>query len=300
MFVLLGFVIVIGGVLGGYVLHHGPLGVLFQPTEFLIIGGAVIGSIVVSAPKPILRRLLSEIKHCFASSKASRAASCDRLVTIYRILRIAQYDGATGLERHIERPEESEVFKGDPEFLADEHALKFFCDTMKVVMLGSVVPHQVAELTELFLKTHEDEAHQPITVLQKVSDALPGLGIVAAVLGIIITMQHIDGDPGEIGQNVAVALVGTLLGVLAAYGFVGPLTARLEFMHREEFDSLKSLQSCLVAYASGSPPQACVEFGRAALPSHVRPEFDELEKACRTGTKSAAAAPAAEKAEAAA
>lgn len=299
MYVLVGFVIVIAGVLGGYVLHHGPLGVLFQPTEFMIIGGAVVGSVVVMAPLPVLKRLVNELKHLFAASKATKAGACDRLVTVYRLLRIAQYDGATGLERHIERPHESEVFKSDPEFLADHFSLEFFCDTMKVVMLGSVVPHQVAELTDLVLKTHEDEAHQPISVLQKVSDALPGLGIVAAVLGIIITMQHIDGDPGEIGQNVAVALVGTLLGVLAAYGFVGPMTARLEFLHREEFDRLKCLQSCLVAYASGSPPQACVEFGRAALPSHMRPDFDELERACRAGSKNQSSATT-DKAEAAA
>ncbi|MBM3461261.1 MAG: flagellar motor stator protein MotA [Armatimonadetes bacterium] len=301
LFVLIGFAIVLGGVLGGYVLHHGPLGVLFQPTEFLIIGGACVGSIVVMSPMPILKKLIGEIKFCFTNGKETTATARDRLVSVYRVLRVAQYDGATGLEKHIERPKESEIFKQNPAFLKDHHGLEFFCDTMKVIMLGSVPPHQIGELTELILKTHEDEAHQPISVLQKVSDALPGLGIVAAVLGIVITMQHIDGDPGEIGHNVAVALVGTLLGVLACYGFVGPMAARLEFLHREEHDSMKSLQACMVAYANGSPPQACVEFGRAALPSHCRPGFDELEKACRNAGKAVpAGAEGEKKAEAAA
>lgn len=289
MYVLIGFAIILGGVLGGYVLHHGPLGVLFQPTELLIIGGASLGSVVVMTPLHILKRLVGEVKHCFSSSKETKEAACARLVTVYRLLKIAQYDGATGLERHVEKPEESEIFKGDTDFLADHHTLVFFCDTMKVIMLGSVPPHQIGELTDLSIATHEDESHQPIGVLQKMSDALPGMGIVAAVLGIVITMQHIDGDPGEIGHNVAVALVGTLLGILACYGFVGPMASRLELMHREDHDRLKSVQACLVAFANGSPPQACVEFGRAALPSHVRPGFDELEKACRNSSKMVAA-----------
>lgn len=297
MLVIVGFVVVVVGVLGGYVLHHGPLGVLMQPTEVMIIGGACVGAVLVMSPTPVLKALVTEIKHCFSASKGTKESACARLVTVYRLLRIAQYEGATGLERHIERPAESEVFKQDTDFLADHHSLEFFCDTMKVIMLGSVVPHQVSELTDLVLKTHEEESHKPISVLQKVGDALPALGIVAAVLGIIITMQHIDGDPGEIGQNVAVALVGTLMGVLAAYAFVGPMASRLEFLHAEELDRFKSLQAVLVAYASGSPPQACVEFGRVALPSHLRPAFDELEKACRSAGKNAGTA---EKAEAAA
>ena len=290
MHVAIGMVIVIVGVLSGYLMHHGVLGVLFQPSEFLIIGGAVVGSVVVMSPPKILSQLIAEIKHSFTSGRETPEMALERLATVYRVLRVAQYDGATGLERHVERPKESEIFKANPEFLDDHHLLEFFCDTMKIISLGSVPPHQVAELTDLSLATHEGEVHKPVSVLQKVSDALPGLGIVAAVLGIVITMQHIDGDPGEIGQNVAVALVGTLMGVLACYGFVGPMAARLEFLHAETHEGLRSLQACMVAFANGAPPQACVEFGRRALPSHLRPTFDELEKHCRAVSKAPAKA----------
>lgn len=290
MFVLIGMLIVMGGVLGGYMMHEGKLGVLIQPSEFLIIGGAVIGSSVVMTPMAILKKLLKEFKAALGSGSETPRTALDRLVTVYRVLRVAQYDGATGLERHVEKPRESELFKSNPGFLADHHTLEFFCDTLKIIMLGSVPPHQLTELTDLDLATHEEEVAQPISVIQKQADALPGLGIVAAVLGIVITMQGIDGDPGQIGHNVAVALVGTLMGVLACYGFVGPLAARLEFLHHETHDRLKSVQACLTAFANGAPPQACVEFGRRALPSHCRPTFDELEKGCRNAGKPGAAA----------
>jgi len=292
MFVVLGVLIVLGGVLGGYVMHHGHLGVLVQPSEFLIIGGAAIGSMIVMAPMPVLKGLIKEIKGLFATSKESKASCLDRLATVYKLLRVAQIDGATGVEKHIERPKESDIFKANPTFLHDHHALEFLCDTMKVIMLGSVPPHQVADLTDLALNTHEEESHKPVNVVNQISDGLPGLGIVAAVLGIVITMQNIDGDPGQIGHNVAVALVGTLLGVLLCYGFVGPAAKRMEFLHKESHEALRSLQATLVAFANGLPAGACVESGRAALPSHLRPTFDELEKHCRNAGKAPAAAAA--------
>jgi chemotaxis protein MotA len=287
MHTVVGMVVVIVCVLGGFMVEGGHVLVLWQWPEFVIIGGCAIGSVVVSAPPIILKQLIGEIKHSFTNGKETPKQCLERLATVYRVLRVAQYDGATGLERHVERPKDSEIFKADPDFLKDHHLLEFFCDTMKIISLGSVPPHQVSELTDLSIKSHEEEMHKPISVIQQTGDALPGLGIVAAVLGIVITMGAMSEPPEVIGHKVASALVGTLLGVLLCYGFVGPLAARLNFLHSETHEGLKSLQACMVAFANGAPPQACVEFGRRALPSHLRPGFDELEKHCRAVTKNA-------------
>lgn len=281
MYAIVGLVVVFAGVLGGFVMHHGHLGTLIQPSEFLIIGGASLGATLAMSPKHVLKGLLAGIKGTLQDQASTPASSLRFLVTVYRLLKVAVYEGSNALEPHVEKPEESEIFKADPAFLKDHHTVDFLCDTVKVIILGGVPEHQISELTDLSLDTHESEAAEPVSVVNKVADSLPGLGIVAAVLGIIVTMQSIDGKPEEIGQNVAVALVGTFLGVFLCYGLLGPLATKMEFLNHEGHLRMKALQACLLAFARGLHPLVCVEFGRRVLPSYCRPTFNELEETCR-------------------
>ncbi|MEW6283573.1 MAG: flagellar motor stator protein MotA [Candidatus Eremiobacterota bacterium] len=280
MLIVVGCVIVLATVMGGYAMHHGPFGILWQPSEFVIIGGAAIGATVVMAPMPILKKLVRGLVQSFKGS-ANRKSYLALLVTLYRLIKVAAYQGANGLEPHVERPEESDILSANKELMKDHHALEFFCDTVKVIIIGGVPEHQIAELVDVSMETHAHESEEPVQVLTRVADSLPGLGIVAAVLGIIITMQHINGSPEEIGHSVGAALVGTFLGVLAAYGFLGPLAANLEFRSRESHHMYNCMRGCVLAYARGFHPLVCAEFGRRTLPSHLRPSFQQLEQACR-------------------
>ena len=281
MLAIIGILIIFAGVLGGFVMHRGNLGTLVQPSEFMIIGGAGLGGLVAMAPRHVLKGVVAGLITLTKDKPNSVERSLQMLVTVFRLLRIASYDGGNALEPHVERPQESRIMQENPEFLADHEALEFFCDTVKVIILGGVPEHQISELTDLSLATHEAEVHEPVSVLSRVADSLPGLGIVAAVLGIIVTMQSIDGKPEEVGHNVAIALVGTFLGVFLCYGVMGPLAAKLEFLNHQHYLRLKSLQACLIAFARGLHPLVCVEFGRRVLPSHVRPTFNQLEESCR-------------------
>lgn len=281
MLAIIGILVIFAGVLGGFIMHRGNLGTLVQPSEFLIIGGAALGAMLAMSPRHVLKGMVTALVQLIKDKPNSSARSLRMLVTVFRLLRVASYDGGNALEPHVERPHESHIMQDNPEFLHDHEALEFFCDTVKVIILGGVPEHQISELTDLSLSTHEAEAQEPVTVMTKVADSLPGLGIVAAVLGIIVTMQSIDGKPEEVGHNVAVALVGTFLGVFLCYGLMGPLASKMEFLNHQAHLRLKSLQACLLAFARGLHPLVCVEFGRRVLPSHVRPTFNELEESCR-------------------
>jgi chemotaxis protein MotA len=281
MIVIIGALIVVGCVLGGYRMHHGPMHVLNQPSEFIIIFGAALGATVVMSPVHVLKALVKGLLGTLKGSKFTKKSTLALLVTMFKLFKVAAYQGANGLEPHVERPHESNILGENKDLMNDHHALDFFCDTLKVVIIGGVPDHQIAELTDISMETHHEEEHQPISVLTKVADSMPGLGIVAAVLGIIITMQKINGSPEEIGQSVGAALVGTFVGVLFAYGFMGPLAGKMEFVALETHYKLKCIQGCVLAYARGFHPLVCVEFGRRSLPSHLRPSFQDLEAACR-------------------
>ena len=287
MLVIIGFMVVIGCVLGGFAMHHGPMGTLNQPSEFLIIFGAAIGATIVMSPVHVLKKVIAGLIGTLKSSKASKTSYINLLVTVFKLFKAASYEGANGLEPHVERPEESSIISENPDFLHDHHALDFFCDTLKVVIIGGIPEHQIAELADVSMETHHEEEQHPINVVTKIADAMPGLGIVAAVLGIIITMGKIDGSPGEIGHSIGAALVGTFVGVLFAYGFIGPLATKMEFAVLDGHYKLNCLRGCVLSYARGFHPLVCVEFGRRTLPSHLRPSFSELETACREEGKKA-------------
>ncbi|MBT9588606.1 flagellar motor stator protein MotA [bacterium] len=286
MLVIVGVLVVVGCVLGGYAMHHGPMHVLNQPSEFIIIFGAAIGATIVMSPLHVLKALLKALMATLKPSKVNQKDYLKLLVTMFKLFKVAAYQGANGLEPHVERPHESSIVSENKMLINDHHALDFLCDTLKVVIIGGVPDYQIAELTDLSLDSHHEEEHQPINVLTKVADSMPGLGIVAAVLGIIITMQNINGSPEQIGQSVGAALVGTFVGVLFAYGFIGPLAGKMEFNALDGHYKLKCLQGCVLSYARGFHPLVSVEFGRRSLPSHLRPSFQDLESACREEGKS--------------
>ena len=283
MLVIGGFIMVFACIAIGYAMHHGPFGVLWQPNEFVIIGGATFGAMLISAPMRVIKEIMHNLVLVFKGTNTGKDTMLSVLVTLFELIKLATYEGANGLEPHVENPESSSIISKNPHLADDHHVLEFMCDTIKVIIIGGVPEHHIAELTDVSMDAHEEEAHHAPATLNKIADALPGMGIVAAVLGIIITMQHIDGEPAAIGQSVAAALVGTFLGILLAYGVVGPLASNMEFVSHETHYKLNAVRGAVLAYARGLHPLLCVEFGRRTLPSHLRPTFTELESSCRDG-----------------
>jgi chemotaxis protein MotA len=200
---------------------------------------------------------------------------------MYVFLNKVRKDGLLGVENDVEKPKESAIFKAFPEFLADHHALSFVCDTLRMAITGGVDPFDMDQMMELDMEVHHQEATQPVNALNTVADALPGLGIVAAVLGVVITMGALGGPPEEIGEKVAAALVGTFLGVLLCYGFVGPVGANMAKLADEHNDYLHVMRVLLLAFLKGSAPMIAIELGRRAIPARVRPTFEEMEKYCK-------------------
>jgi chemotaxis protein MotA len=280
MLVIVGSVIVMASVIGGFLMAGGPLLVLFQPSEFVIIGGAAIGSLLISTPLSVLRGLLGQVTRFF-KSKVGKQDYLELLGMQYQLFRITQQSGVMALEAHVEDVEKSPIISRYPTFLANHHAVSFLTDSIKVIILGGITPHDLEALMDEDLHVHHAEATKPATTLSKIGDALPGLGIVAAVLGVVITMQSIDGPPSEIGHHVAAALVGTFLGILACYGFVGPMATNLEHIVADEAHYLVCIKTGLLAVYKGFPPAIAVEFARRVLPSEVRPTFEDTEQHCK-------------------
>jgi chemotaxis protein MotA len=289
MLLLVGVVIVMGSVLGGYVMHHGELLVLNQPTEFLIIGGAAIGGLVISTPGKVLKGLLGQVKGTF-SAPPGRQEFLELLAMMYQLFRVIQQSGIMSLESHVENPAASPILSKYPKFLGRHESASFLSDSVKVMILGGISSHDLEDLMDADLTVHHEEQLKPASTLTKVGDALPGLGIVAAVLGIVITMGKIDGPPAEIGHSVASALVGTFLGIFIAYGFIQPLAANLEHRVADEGRYEHCLKAGLLSVYKGLPPAIAVEFARRVLPADVRPTFEETEQACKGARSDAAAA----------
>lgn len=284
MFIFIGAAIVIGAVLGGFVWHGGQIMALNQPNEVLIIGGAALGSLLISTPMPTVKAMVGQIKDSLGGGMKKRDY-LNLLVMMFEVFNVARRDGLVGLESHIEHPEESEIFQRYPKFLKNHHALAFFADTMRVIISGAVQPHDLEDLMDSDIEACHEEEMQPPDALNAVSDSLPGLGIVAAVLGIVITMAKLDGPPSEIGHSVAAALVGTFLGILMCYGFVGPLAASMKHRVFENRQYLTCMKNALLAFNKGVAGVIAVEFARRALFKDVRPDFLELEAACNAAKK---------------
>lgn len=281
MFVIIGIGIVIVGVLGGYLLHGGPLGVLLQWSEFMIIGGAAAGSLLVSSPLRVLKQMMGDLNSLFKGEKYTKEEYLNLLKMLFELFHVATREGLIAIEHHVEKPEGSAIFKKNPFFLNDSYSMQYLCDTMKVMISGGVHPHDVESLLDADLETHHAENSVAPNLIQKLGDALPGLGIVAAVLGIVVTMQAINGPPEEIGHKVAAALVGTFLGVLMSYGFIQPMASHLELLHQSKARYLECIKAGIVAYAKGNAPIMAVEFSRRVIYSDMRPSFREFEEALK-------------------
>jgi chemotaxis protein MotA len=273
--------VVITAVLGGFMIAGGHPLVLVQPSEFIVIGGAALGAILIANGPSVIKQLLGNLSK-IASPGIGKKDYLDMLVMLFELLNVARKDGIMALESHVEHPEESKIISKYPSFAGNHHAVDFLSDTMRLIISGAgVEAHDLDDLMDLDLETHHEDAARPAKVLQTTADGLPGLGIVAAVLGIVVTMGAIDGPMEEIGHHVAAALVGTFLGVLMAYGFVAPLSSNLAAKAEDESKYFKALKQVLLAFHKGSVPAIAVEFARRSLPHDVRPGFVELEDACR-------------------
>ena len=291
MLVIVGIVVVVVSILGGYIMEGGAVLVLNQPAEFIIIGGAALGSLLIGTPVSTVKRLISQLTALLGAGP-SKADFSELLAMQYQLFKAAQQSGVMALEAHFEKPHESSIMSRYPKFLKKHHAVDFLADSVKVIIIGGIGAHDFEALMDQDLEVRHHEATQPATTLNKVADALPGLGIVAAVLGIVITMGAIDGPPEEIGHKVGAALVGTFLGILLSYGFAQPLAAALEQRVAQEGAYEQCLKAGVLAMYKGFSPMVSVEFARRVLPDEMRPTFDETEKLCK-GVRAEAQAAAA-------
>lgn len=280
MFAIIGIVVVFGCVAGGYLMEHGNLKVLMQPAELLIIGGAAAGTVLIANPLHVLKHVVSGLMGVFKGSKFTQARYLAALKLSYALLNKARRQGLMALEADIEDPDKSQIFSQDPEFLKNSHVRHYFCDSMRMAISG-VEAFELDQLIELDLEVLHHDATQPVASLTTVADSLPGLGIVAAVLGVVITMQALGGPAEEIGRKVAAALVGTFLGILLCYGLIGPLAANMAKLADDERAYLNVLRVVIISFLKGTAPILAVEAARRATPGHVRPTFKQLEEACR-------------------
>ena len=279
MLAIIGLIGTAIAVIGGFIMEGGHLMVLMQPAEFVIIGGAGVCGLLIGTPTKYV--MIGQLTGIMKGGRGKQDY-LDQLVMMYELFTIARKEGLMGLEKHIERPDESQIFQKYPGFLKDHHALGFLCDTMRLIISGAAVTvYDLETLMDLDLETHHKETSKPSSSLNSVADTLPGLGIVAAVLGVVIAMGAIDGPPEVLGHKVAAALVGTFLGVLLSYGFVGPLARNLETTVNEGAVYYECLKQSLIAFHKGFVGTIAVEFARRVIPADVRPGFTELEEACR-------------------
>ena len=292
MFAIIGIVIVFGCVVAGYLMEHGNMRVLLQPAELIIIGGAAIGTLLVANPLHILKKIGGGIGGVFGGSKFGKQTYIDALKMMYDLLNKARKDGLMALETDVENPHESPTFARNPAFLKNHHLCDFVCDSLRMAITG-IDAFDLDQMLDLDLEVHHQDSIQPTAALSTMADSLPGLGIVAAVLGVVITMGALGGPPEEIGHKVAAALVGTFLGILLCYGLVGPIASNMAKAAEEEHAFLYVMRVLMVSFLKGSAPIMAVEVARRAVPGHVRPSFKELEQACRGGGAPETAAAAA-------
>ena len=282
MFTIIGIVVVLAGVIGGYTFENGPMHVLIQPAELMIIFGAAIGSLLVSAPGKALGQVLRAIASSFSSSSPTKNDYLELLTLQYEVYQFLRKNGAVALDEHVQELEKSAIFSKYPGFLKRHHAVEFFRDALKQVVNGTASAEELDVLLDAELDTHHEESVIPVGLIQKTGDALPGLGIVAAVLGIIITMGSLDAGPEEIGHKIGAALVGTFLGVLLSYGVFNPIATNVEIQSAATSRYLRCIKEGIVPAVRGASPIVAVEFARKAIFGAVRPSSDETDAAVKT------------------
>ncbi|MHB9014073.1 MAG: flagellar motor stator protein MotA [Ignavibacteriaceae bacterium] len=281
MFVIIGFFVVILSIVVGFFIAGGNFLLLLQYAELITIGGAAVGSLLIASPISLLKKIFAEIPKAIKSENYTKKDYLELLKSFNELFLVAQRDGLLAIEKHVEDPRTSQILSVNKKFVNNDLARNFFADTMKVMLSGGVPPHELEELIDTEIETLEIESKPVPAALARVGDSLPGLGIVAAVLGIIVTMASIDKGAEVVGHHVAAALVGTFLGVLLAYGFVNPLAANIEHNMETRMRLFTTIKACIVAYAKGNPPIIAIEIARRTIFSDERPTFSELENYVR-------------------
>jgi chemotaxis protein MotA len=282
MFAIIGIVVVFVSVIGAFLMEKGHILVLVQPAELMLIAGAATGTILVANPVYVIKAIIAGLMGVLKGSPYDNARYLNTLKMMYQFLNKVRKEGLLSVEMDVEKPTESSIFKNYPEFLADHHALDFVCDTLRMAITGGVDPFDMDQMMELDMEVHHNGATVPVSSLTTVADSLPGLGIVAAVLGVVITMGSLGGPPEEIGEKVAAALVGTFLGILLCYGMVGPLASNMSKTADAQNEYLHVLRVLILSFLKGSAPMIAIEMGRRAIPAYLRPSFDEMEKNCKS------------------
>lgn len=276
--VIVGYLLVLGSVLGGFYLSGGHLAAIFQPLELLIIGGAAIGAFVASNPGKVLKATLAALPTLLKGSHFTKARYMELMSMLFDVLTKIRKEGLMSIERDIDAPNDSALFKKYPSIVSDHHAIEYLTDYLRLMVSGSLNSHEIEALMDSEIETHHHESEEPAHALQRVADGLPAFGIVAAVMGVVHTMGSVGKPPSELGQMIAHALVGTFLGILLAYGFVSPLATLLQQKISESSKQLQCIKVTLLASLNGYAPALAVEFGRKVLYSTERPSFSELEQ----------------------
>ncbi len=277
MIIILGALIVLASVGGGFVMGGGHPVALIHISEFVIIGGAALGSMVLMSPRKVLIDLIKQILGALKGAPYTKAAYDELFKALYELFMLGRRSGMVALEEHVMNPESSPIFSKYPLFQKNHHAIHFLCNGLRPIIDGKIKPDQLKLLLEIELDAMEEEHDKPVGVLTKSADAMPGFGIVAAVLGIVITMASIAGPIEEIGVKVAAALVGTFLGIFLSYGFMNPLAVNMEFVNMAEMTYIRCIASSVIGFANGMSPIMAVEVARRGLSSEVKPTSDDLE-----------------------
>jgi chemotaxis protein MotA len=277
MLVIVGFIIIFAAVFGGFAAGGGHLGSMVQPVELVMIAGSALGAFLVANSGKVLKGTLKALPSVFTGSKFTKSLYLELLSLLYDILAKVRKEGLMSIEADVDNPEQSPIFSKYPRIVADHHAVEFLTDYLRLMVGGNLNAFEIENLMDVEIETHHHEGEIPIGAINKVADGLPAFGIVAAVMGVVHTMESVGIPPSELGKLIAAALVGTFLGILLSYGFVGPLATLLEQKLNEGTKMLQCIKVTLLASLNGYAPQVAVEFGRKVLYSTERPSFSELE-----------------------
>jgi chemotaxis protein MotA len=281
MLSIIGSVIVLAGVIGGYLIEKGNLSILFQPAEVVIIYGAALGAFLISSPKKVINMVIGDIVKAFTRNPVSKEDYQDLLMLLNGIFYKIRQQGLVAVESDVDYIANSALFNKYPRVMKNHHAISFIADTLRTVMSTTIESHELDALMENELESHHEEKLLSSKSVAFIADSLPGLGIVACVMGVVITMGFIGQPPEILGHHIGAALVGTFLGVLTCYGFVGPLSKNMEHMAAEDMQYLNVVKVGLLAFIGGAAPKVAVEFGRRVIPGSARPTFTEIEELMR-------------------
>jgi len=281
MFTIIGVSVVFVAVIGGYLMEHGNLAVLFQPAEVFIIFGAAVGAVVIAYPQSMLKVIIGGFKYVLTGGMRSKSNYMDMLKLLSELFQKIRKDGVAAIEGDIEKPANSAIFKKYPTVMNNHHARDFITDTFRIITTTKISHSKLSLILDAELEAHHEEMMISSSSMAFIADSLPGLGIVAAVLGVVITMSLMSEPPEVLGHSIGGALVGTFLGILGSYGFVGPMAKRLEKFAADELQYMRVIKETIVAFVGGEPPQIAIEFGRRVVPTNVKPSFAELDAALR-------------------